>query len=180
MALNNNLSQMLRTHSTIWFLLNGDKQILGKVADILSRILLGLHKPIYAPNTGNGDCVVVTNCKTLIMHRDAWKNRVIRWHTGYPGQLRSITHEQAHQLDPTLVLRRAVFKLLPINKRKFLENLHLFPGETHPFHSNIVSELEGPSDFTRLQEYTNEQIAAVPRIFLKSDFMPEEYAGRIR
>ncbi|KAI6651560.1 39S ribosomal protein L13, mitochondrial-like [Oopsacas minuta] len=164
---------MLRTHSTIWFIMNGDKQILGRVADIVSRILLGLHKPIYAPNSGNGDCVVITNCANLVMHRNAWKSRVIRWHTGYPGQLRSMTHEQAHKLDPTMVLRRAVFKLLPVSKRRFMENLHLFPGDRHPFNSNISMELEGPSNFTRLSEFTPEQIAAAPRIVFKSDFFHE-------
>ena len=179
MALNKNLSQMLRTHATIWFLIDGKKQILGKLADMVSNILLGLHKPIYAPNSRSGDCVVVTNCSSLVMHRDAWKTRVIRWHTGYPGQLMSITHEQAHKLDPTLVFRRAVFKLLPRNKRRFLENLHLFPEDQHPFFSNIAIELKGPSNFVSLDEYTSEQIAATPRIYFKSDFLHEEYAGRI-
>ena len=180
MALNRNLSQMLRTHAAIWFLIDGKMQILGRVADIVSKILLGLHKPIYAPNSRSGDCIVVTNCKNLVMHRDAWKTRVIQWHTGYPGQLRSITHEKAHKLDPTLVFRRAVFKLLPVNKRRFMENLHLFPGGEHPFYSNIAMELEGPSKFVSLHDFTPEQIAAAPRIFLKSDFLHEEYAGQIR
>ena len=177
--MNRNLSQMLRTHSTLWILFDGKMQILGRLALMVQHLLLGKGKPIYAGNNQCGDCVVVTNCKYLVMHGDAWNKRLIRHHTGYPGGLKTMTHAKAHEKDPTFVFRRAVFKMMPRNKRRFLENLHLFPENEHPFHPNLCLKLDGPSNFSTLTEFSPEQIEQTPRIFLRSDFLQEEYAGRV-
>ena len=71
-----------------------------------------------------------------------------KWHTQYPGGFRQKPAKLIHQKDPTAVLRKAVYGMLPRNKlrHKWMERLHLFEGEEHPFEQNIYAELKGSRD----------------------------------
>jgi large subunit ribosomal protein L13 len=60
----------------------------GRLACMVAPILVGKHKPIYQPNLDLGDYVVVTNAKDLVFSGKKWKQKLYRWHTGWPGGLK--------------------------------------------------------------------------------------------
>ena len=53
----------------------------------------------------------------------------------YPGGLKEIAAWRLHEKDPTQVLRKAVYGMLPKNnlRKKRMRRLHLFPGSVSVF-----------------------------------------------
>lgn len=134
------------TVSPEWFVVDGDNEIVGRLAARIATVLMGKHKPIYTPHVDTGDFVVVLNCdkvrfsgkpvadadnpyftkKTMVKEYDHW--------TGYPGGRRVETAADLLTRKPEKVLSEAVRRMLPKNKlgRKMLSKLKLYAGTEHP------------------------------------------------
>jgi large subunit ribosomal protein L13 len=134
------------TVSPEWFVIDGDGEIVGRLAVRIATVLMGKHKPGYTPHVDTGDFVIVLNCdqvrfsgkpvadkdhphftrKTLAKEYDYW--------TGYPGG--RVVETAAELLDrhPERVLTEAVRRMLPKSKlgRKMLSKLKLYVGSEHP------------------------------------------------
>ncbi|PNH00792.1 50S ribosomal protein L13, partial [Tetrabaena socialis] len=95
----------------------------------------GKDKPTYNPKKERGDVVVVLNAAHVHLTHDKWNTKLYRWHTGYPGGLRSRTAREQWEADPTELIRNAVNGMLPKNKSREarLEKLKIFPESEHPF-----------------------------------------------
>ena len=129
-----------------WFTIDGEGEIVGRLAVRIATVLMGKHKPGYTPHVDTGDFVVVLNCdkvkfsgkavadasnphltkKTLVKEYDHW--------TGYPGGRRVETAAELLQKHPERVLSEAVRRMLPKTKlgRKMLSKLKLYAGTEHP------------------------------------------------
>ena len=118
-----------------WRLVDAKGVILGRLASHLSRLLQGKDKPTYNPSKDDGDIVVVVNAKDIELTGRKFEDKVYRWHTGYPGGLKERTVKQQWEIDPTVVLRRAVSGMLPKNilRKRRLRKLQIFPGPDHDF-----------------------------------------------
>ena len=53
--------------------------------------LQGKDKPSYTPWKEDGDIVVVTNAKHVVLTGKKWDQKLYRWHTGYSIQHHTIT-----------------------------------------------------------------------------------------
>eukprot|EP00775_Hariotina_reticulata_P010284 gene10284-10443_t len=115
--------------------IDADQQIIGRLASYLSIILQGKDKPIFAPNKDYGDICVVVNAEKAVFTGNKWEGKVYKWHTGYPGGLKEITAKELWRRDPTELLRRAVYGMLPSNKLRDdrMRKLRVFPGPEHAF-----------------------------------------------
>jgi large subunit ribosomal protein L13 len=121
-----------------WYLIDAKNMIVGRLAANITPLLIGKHKPTYSPGQFDvGDHVVIINAKHVHFTGDKWKRKGYRWHTGFPGGLKTYTAEQRHERYPTYVLQRAIDRMLPKNKlRKVrMSRLHVFPEGDHPFDS---------------------------------------------
>ena len=49
-----------------WFVVDGDKQIVGRLATKIATVLMGKHKADYTANVDSGDYVVVVNVEREI------------------------------------------------------------------------------------------------------------------
>ncbi|KAG2429558.1 hypothetical protein HXX76_010793 [Chlamydomonas incerta] len=110
-------------------------QVVGRLAEQISVILQGKDKPTYNPAKEQGDVVVVVNASHVELTHDKWNTKVYRWHTGFPGGLRSRPATDQWEKDPRMLLRNAVSGMLPKNKSREvrLEKLKIFPEADHPF-----------------------------------------------
>lgn len=95
-------------------------------------------------------------------------------HSGYPGGFKQVTAAQLHQKDPTAIVKLAIYGMLPKNlhRRTMMQRLHLFSDEAIPNEilKNLVEELPQPRQVPRrLNEYTQEEINAFPRLWTPSD-----------
>lgn len=120
----------------------------------VSTLLRGKHKPTYLPNKDMGDTVVVINASkvTFTEPQKKWKQKVYRWHTGYPGGLKERTAAEMMHRKPTEVLRKAVLGMLKRNKLRhgYLEpRLKIYPGIEHPHTAQLPVEVEPISPVPR-------------------------------
>nr|XP_025726835.1 39S ribosomal protein L13, mitochondrial isoform X1 [Callorhinus ursinus] len=164
------------TFARVWYLLDGKMQPPGKLAAMASVKLQGLHKPIYHQLSDCGDHVVIMNTRHIAFSGNKWEQKVYSSHTGYPGGFKQVTAAQLHQKDPVAIVKLAIYGMLPKNlhRRTLMQRLHLFPDEDIPedIRKNLVEELPQPRKVPRrLDEYTQEEIEAFPRVWSP----PEDY-----
>lgn len=117
-----------------WFLVDAQDQILGRLASQIAHRLRGKHKPEFAPHMDNGDFIVVVNCEKIKVTGNKLQKKNYYHHTGYVGNLKSITLEKQLQQKPEEVLRAAVRGMLPKNRlgRAMLKKLKIYAGAEHP------------------------------------------------
>ncbi|XP_004642338.2 39S ribosomal protein L13, mitochondrial isoform X2 [Octodon degus] len=168
--------QQWATFARMWYLLDGKMQPPGKLAAEASRRLQGLHKPVYHQISDCGDHVVIMNTRHIAFSGNKWEQKVYSSHTGYPGGFRQVTAAQLHLRDPVAIVKLAVYGMLPKNlhRRTMMQRLHLFPDEDIPedLLRNLAEELPQPRKVPRrLDEYTQEEVAAFPRVWS----LPEDY-----
>lgn len=78
---------------------------MGRLASQVARLLVGKHKPTYVPHVDCGDHVVVVNARDVAFTGTKRKDKLYRWHTGYPGGLKTLTARQVFEREPDRVLR---------------------------------------------------------------------------
>lgn len=117
-----------------WLLVDATDQILGRLASKISIILQGKNKPNYAPNLDCGDYVVVINAEKVKVTGDKLKSKIYRKHSGYIGGLKERTLEQLMTKNPAVVLRNAVYRMLPKNRMRdvYISKLKIYAGSEHP------------------------------------------------
>mmetsp|Transcript_10899 Transcript_10899/g.26011 ORF Transcript_10899/g.26011 Transcript_10899/m.26011 type:complete len:171 (+) Transcript_10899:73-585(+) len=118
-----------------WHLVDAKNQTVGRLANQISSILKGKHKPTYRPNGDMGDYVVVINAEQVHFSGTKWKNKLYRHHTGYPGGLKEKPASRMLLTHPTEVLRKAILGQLKRNnlRHQSIEpRLKLYAGPEHP------------------------------------------------
>jgi len=114
-----------------WHLRDARGQVLGRFATQAAKLLIGKHKPNWAPYLDMGDYVVVTNAREIAVTGKKETQKVYHRHSGYPGGHRSETLEELRARRPEEIIRRAVKGMLPTSKlgRKMITRLYVYPGE---------------------------------------------------
>ncbi|XP_060099244.1 large ribosomal subunit protein uL13m [Heteronotia binoei] len=163
-------AQQWATFARVWYLLDAKMQPPGKIAEICKIILQGKHKPVYHALSDIGDHAVVINTRHIAFSGNKWEQKVYSSHTGYPGGFTQVTAAQLHRKDPTAIVKLATYGMLPKNllRRTMMQRLHLFPDDVIPeeMRKNLVEHLPQPRKVPRrLDEYTQEEIDAFPRIW---------------
>lgn len=135
------LSEEMKTYSTKakdierqWWVIDAADRTLGKVATEAANLLMGKHKPIYAPYIDTGDCVVVTNAAKVRVTGKKPEQKTYYRYSGYPGGLKSATFREVFDKDPTRVIELAIKGMLPHNRlgRAMFKKLKVYPGDEHP------------------------------------------------
>ncbi len=96
--------------------IDADDRILGRLATEIAGLLRGKHKVDFDYHLDNGDFVVVANVKKIKVSGNKLQQKLYRHHSGYPGGLKEMKMEKLFKKDPTEVLKRAVYNMLPKNK----------------------------------------------------------------
>lgn len=124
---------------SVWYHIDSQGRLLGRVASEATRILMGKHKTDYTPNIDSGDHLVITNIKNIRLTGKKMTNKIYTSYSGYPGGLKRITAGKVYKKDPCDLVRRAVKGMLPDNKlkKKRMKRLHLF-AEKHTLDSSIT------------------------------------------
>ncbi len=116
-----------------WYLVDAEGKTLGRLASEIARRLKGKHKPIYTPHVDTGDYIVVVNAEKISVTGNKLKNKMYHHHTGYIGNLKSISLEKQLQKAPERVLGAAVRGMLPRSPlgRAMMKKLRIFAGAEH-------------------------------------------------
>jgi large subunit ribosomal protein L13 len=136
-----------------WWVIDATDKALGRVAAQVANLLMGKHKPIYAPHIDTGDYVVVINAAKVKVTGKKAEQKIYYRHSGYPGGLKSPSFKELFDSHPTQVMEYAVKGMLPHNRlgRAMLKKLKVYPGTEHPHQAQTslrhLEQSEGSKDF---------------------------------
>jgi large subunit ribosomal protein L13 len=116
-----------------WYLVDAENKTLGRLATEIARRLRGKHKPIYTPHVDTGDYIVVINAEKIRVTGNKLSDKMYHHHTGYVGNLKSISLEKQLQKAPDRVITTAVRGMLPRSPlgRAMMKKLRVFAGPEH-------------------------------------------------
>lgn len=125
-----------------WHVIDASSKTLGRMATDVARLLMGKHKPIYAPHIDTGDFVIIINAEKVRVTGAKLRKKVYYRHSGYPGGLKSRTLEEMLALHPTQVVEKAVKGMLPHNSlgAAMYRKLKVYTGPTHPHQAQVKAK----------------------------------------
>ena len=91
-------------------------QALGRLASHIALLLTGKDKRTYLRRAISGDEVVVKNADKLRLTGAKADQKEYRHYSGYPGGLKRVAASKLYRERPQEMIRRAVLRMLPINK----------------------------------------------------------------
>jgi len=133
----------------VWFVVDADSQIVGRLATSLATVLMGKHKPDYTPHVDTDDFIIVLNAKKVrfsgksLAHPEhpkftvKFSKKVYERYTGYPSGRRFVSGTQMLEKFPERIITEAVRRMLPKNKLgvNMLKKLKVYAGTEHPHQS---------------------------------------------
>jgi large subunit ribosomal protein L13 len=128
----------------VWYLVNAQGKVLGRLATQIAARLRGKHKPEYTPHVDTGDFIVVVNAAKIRVTGNKAQDKVYVRHTGRPGGIRTTTFAKLQASHPTRALEKAVKGMLPKGPLGFamLRKLKVYPGDSHPHSAQQPTALE--------------------------------------
>ena len=111
--------------------IDAEGKILGRLATQIATLLRGKQRPDFAPNKDIDDIVIIKNVDKIKVTGKKYTDKIYYRHTGYLGGLKEVNYKKVFEKNPSEVLKRAVYGMLPKNKLrdKIIKNLKLYAGE---------------------------------------------------
>lgn len=127
-----------------WLLVDAEGKTLGRLSSEIARRLRGKHKPEFTPHVDTGDYVVVINADKVAVTGRKMTDKIYHHHTGYIGNLKSVTLEKLMAKHPERVIQRSVKGMMPKNPlgRAMLKKLKVYAGTEHPHTAQQPRALE--------------------------------------
>lgn len=127
-----------------WWTIDASTMPLGKLAVVIADKLLGKSKVTFTPHTDNGDYVVVTNAKQIVVTGNKMTDKHYYRHSGYIGGLKDLTLAEVIEKNPADAIRQAVAGMLPKNKLQAdrLARLRVFDGAEHDHTAQMPKEIK--------------------------------------
>ena len=127
-----------------WFVVDGDQQIVGRMASRIATILRGKHKPSFTPHVDVGDYVIVVNAEKVRFSGSKETKKEYFRHSGYPGGVTVRNVKEMRRLKPEFIVENAVRGMLPKGPlgRQMLKKLKVYAGPEHPHAAQNPTPLE--------------------------------------
>ena len=127
-----------------WFVVDAADKTLGRLASEIALRLRGKHKPVYTPHVDTGDYIVVVNADKIRVTGRKATDKMYHHHTGYIGNLKSISLEKLLDKAPERVIETAVKGMLPKNPlgRAMFRKLKVYAGPEHGHQAQQPQSLE--------------------------------------
>ena len=118
----------------IWYLLDAQDLVLGRISTRIADVLRGKHKPQYTPHVDTGDFVVVINAEKVKLTGNKDENKIYQRYSGYRSGLKSIPASRMRASHPDRMIKLAVKGMLPKNNlsRGMFKRLKVYAGAEHP------------------------------------------------
>ena len=116
-----------------WFVVDATGKTLGRLSTEIAHRLRGKHKPEYTPHVDTGDYIVVVNAEKVRVTGNKLKDKMYHHHTGYIGNLKSMSLEKLLDTAPEQVIEKSVKGMLPRGPlgRQMIKKLRVFAGPEH-------------------------------------------------
>ncbi|MEM7051459.1 MAG: 50S ribosomal protein L13 [Acidobacteriota bacterium] len=127
-----------------WYVVDAAGVSLGRLAARVARILMGKHKPTWAPHLDTGDFVIVLNAEKTVLTGRKEEQKIYYRHSGRPGGLKQQTAAELRQRKPEKLIEFAVRGMLPKGPlgRRQGKKLKVYAGGEHPHAAQQPEVLE--------------------------------------
>lgn len=120
---------------TVWYIVDADGMVLGRLATEIAKIIRGKHKPMFTPHMDTGDNVIVINAsKVKVTGRKAEQKNYFS-HTGYMGHEKHTPYATMMAKHPERVIEKAVYGMLPktaLGRQVLRRKLRVYATAEHP------------------------------------------------
>lgn len=126
-----------------WYIVDASGKTLGRMAAEIAHRLRGKHKPEFTPHCDTGDYIVVINAEKVQVTGKKAKDKMYYRHTGYVGNLKSLSFEKLMDKAPERPIQLAVKGMLPRGPmgRAMFKKLKVYAGDVHPHTAQQPQEL---------------------------------------
>ena len=116
-----------------WYIVDAQNQVVGRLASMIAKVIVGKHKATYTANVDTGDFVVVINADKVVLTRNKLDTKLYRDYSGYISGLKERTARQMLQDKPEEIIRRAVWGMTNKSSlaRHQVKKLKIFAGAEH-------------------------------------------------
>jgi len=130
-----------------WHVIDASEAVLGRVASHAAMLLMGKHKPTYAPSIDTGDHVIIINAAKVKLTGNKENQKLYRRHTGYPGGLIETGARKMRETRPQRMIELAISGMLPKSKmgKQMYRKLNVYAGATHPHQAQKPVALTVPA-----------------------------------
>jgi len=127
-----------------WYVVDAEGKALGRLATEIAHRLRGKHKPEYTPHVDTGDYIVVINAEKIGVTGNKEQDKMYYHHTGYIGNLKSISLGKLREKHPERIIQSAVKGMLPKNTlgRNMFKKMKVFVGAEHTHQAQQPKALE--------------------------------------
>lgn len=127
-----------------WYVVDADGKTLGRLSTELARRLRGKHKAEYTPHVDTGDYIIVINAAKIHVTGNKEKDKIYYKHTGYIGNMKSVSLGKLRQTYPERIIETAVKGMLPKNAlgRAMFKKLKVYSGADHSHQAQQPKVLE--------------------------------------
>jgi large subunit ribosomal protein L13 len=117
-----------------WVVVDAEGKTLGRLATVISRLIIGKHKPEFTPGVDVGDFVIVINADKFTVTGKKLDEKIYYRETKYQGGLKKITLRNQLEKRPEYVIEHAVRGMLPKTRlgRRLNRKLKVYTGSDHP------------------------------------------------
>lgn len=146
-----------------WYIVDAKDQVVGRLASMIAKVVIGKHKPSYTRHADAGDFVIVLNADKVALTRTKWDTKLYRDYSGYISGLKVKTAREMLERHPEEIIRRAVWGMTNKSSlaRHQMKKLKIYTTDTHPHAAQNPQKL--PLSATRrsvLTSKTNKAKAA--------------------
>lgn len=106
-------------------------KILGRISTQIADLLRGKNKVTYVPNKVIGAKIIAYNASKIVFSGRKTEQKIYYHHSGYIGSLKAILLKDLFLKNPSEVLKKSVFGMLPKNRlrKHWMKNLVIHNGE---------------------------------------------------
>jgi large subunit ribosomal protein L13 len=126
-----------------WYIVDAKNQVVGRLATVIARVIIGKHKPTYTKHADTGDFLIVLNAHQVVFTRNKWEDKLYRNHSGYVGGLKTKTAREMLERSPEEILRRAVWGMTNKSSmaRHQIKKLKIYASSEHPHAAQLPQPL---------------------------------------
>jgi large subunit ribosomal protein L13 len=127
-----------------WYVIDASGKTLGRLASEIAKRLRGKHKAEYTPHVDTGDYIIVINAGKVHVTGNKASDKIYHRHTGYIGNMRSMTFDEMRAKHPERIIETAVRGMMPKNPlgRAMFRKLRVYAGGEHQHVSQQPKPLE--------------------------------------
>jgi large subunit ribosomal protein L13 len=127
-----------------WRVVDGEGQVLGRLAVKVAMTLMGKDKPTYTSHVDTGDFVVIINADKIRVTGDKAEKKTYQTYSQYPGGQKTMTYSKMMEKSPEKVVKLAVKRMLPKSTlgNNMFRKLKVYVGPEHPHAAQQPEKME--------------------------------------